>query len=508
MAQQDGSTTTTRGQPVPQTEDLEDDEVNLVNLDIINSGEIVTRNAALARDVINNSNVMDNTAADFLPQQYIPPQHWHDRPAPDRRVQQSQSQAVDVQRNSIQNPLRTPTLPLQNLHNHVDPKINFRAQNSQDNEFPQRSDYNLFTQADFPPLPSRFQPVTQQNVEINNLPFKLHSFSGNPEQDAEVFLNNFKLVAGVLDWNFDKQPGIFHMCLQGTAKIWFQQLDIPTSTNIEKIFSAFLFKFKPLGPDWRREACFLSLRQMPQENSKQFANRVLEQGTKLGKSDRDLLTQFIRGLPTPNRIHTIAQDTDTFDGATRIATLFETAQTFGQDDSTVTLQQQGTSVKEQNFNIVDSRILCAYCRKDGHHISECHHRQYNNHRRQHPYSAQWNRTQHNPPQKGPTNRRTNKLRSVYYDILCYNCNGTGHIARDCHMGKIQKPNLQGTNYHRPNFKKQGHPFRQENYYKPCQYQQNRENVYQGYRQSTFQKRDLPDTHSDRCRQTYKNSHLN
>ena len=508
MAQQDGSTATTRGQPAPQTEDHEDNEVNLVNQDIINSGDIVTSTAALDRDVINNSNVMDITAADFLPRQCRPPQQQHDASTPDRRVQQSQSQAVDVQRNPIQNPLRTPTLPPKNLHNHVDPKINFRAQTSQDNEFPQTSDNNLFTPADFPPLPSRFQPVTQQNVEINNLPFKLDSFSGNPDQDAEDFLNNFKLAAGVLGWNFDKQPGIFHMCLQGTAKIWFQQLDTPTSTDIEKIFSAFLFKFKPLGPDWRREACFLSLRQLPQENTQQFANRVLEQGTKLGKSDRDLLTQFIRGLPTPNRIHTIAQDTDTFDGATRIATLFETAQTFGQDDSTVTLQQQGTSVKEQNINIIDSKLQCAFCRKDGHHISECHHRQYNNHRRQHPYSAQWNRTQHSPPQKGTTNRRTNKLRSVYYDILCFNCNGTGHIARDCHMGKIQKPNLQGTNYHRPNFKKQGHPFRQENYYKPCQYQQNRENVYQGYRQSTFQKRDLSDTHSDRCRQTYKNSHLN
>ena len=171
------------------------------------------------------------------------------------------------------------------------------------------------------------------------------------------------------------------MCLQGTAKIWFQQLDSPTSSNIENIFSAFLFKFKPLGPDWSREACFLSLRQMPQENSQQFANRVLEKGTKLEKSDKDLLTQFIRGLPTPNRIHTITKETETFDGTTRIATLFETAQIFGQDDSAVTLQQQGTSVKEQNFNIVDSRIQCAYCKKDGHHISECHHRQSSNHRR-------------------------------------------------------------------------------------------------------------------------------
>ena len=71
------------------------------------------------------------------------------------------------------------------------------------------------------------------------MPFKLDSFSGNPDQDAEEFLNNFKLTAAVLDWNFDKQPGIFHMCLQGTAKIWFQQLDTPTSTDIEKIFLLF-----------------------------------------------------------------------------------------------------------------------------------------------------------------------------------------------------------------------------------------------------------------------------
>ena len=75
MAQQDGSTATTRGQPAPQTEDLEDDEVNLFNLDINNSGEIVTSTATLDSDVINNSNVMDNTAADFLPQQYIPTRH-------------------------------------------------------------------------------------------------------------------------------------------------------------------------------------------------------------------------------------------------------------------------------------------------------------------------------------------------------------------------------------------------------------------------------------------------
>ena len=55
MAQQDGSTTTTQGQPVPQTGDLKDNEVILVNQDMINNGEIVTSTAALDRDVIDNS---------------------------------------------------------------------------------------------------------------------------------------------------------------------------------------------------------------------------------------------------------------------------------------------------------------------------------------------------------------------------------------------------------------------------------------------------------------------
>ena len=83
---------------------------------------------------------------------------------------------------------------------------------------------------------------------------------------------------------------------------------------------------------------------------------MFKKGTILEKSDQDLMTEFIRGLPTPNRFHILTQGTDTFNNATRIATLFETTQTFGQDDSAVTLQQQGTSVKEQNFNIVDSSV--------------------------------------------------------------------------------------------------------------------------------------------------------
>ena len=68
MAQPDGNTTTAPGQPGTQTGDLGENKVNLINQGMINNGENVTSTAALDRDVINNSNGMDNTAADFLPQ--------------------------------------------------------------------------------------------------------------------------------------------------------------------------------------------------------------------------------------------------------------------------------------------------------------------------------------------------------------------------------------------------------------------------------------------------------
>ena len=122
--------------PLPQDkqvrslEALLDNEVVLVNQDMINNGENVTNNAARDNDVVNNSNDMDNATAVFPPLQNLPPRNREHRP--NRQVQQSQSPAVVVQHNSIQNPQRTQTLPTYNPHCQVDPQITFRKQNLQE----------------------------------------------------------------------------------------------------------------------------------------------------------------------------------------------------------------------------------------------------------------------------------------------------------------------------------------------------------------------------------------
>ena len=169
----------------------------------------------------------------------------------------------------------------------------------------------------------------------------------------------------------------------------------------------------------------------------------------------------------------------------------------GQDDGIVTLQKQETSKERQNLKIVDSRIQCASTiflsvitespATAGDNIPTVHTgtKYSKDHGRKYP----------------PKDKKTNKPRSVYSDILCYNCNGKGHIACDCCRGQMQKPNVQGSNYHRQNFKNQGYQS-QQNSSQNHQNEPRRENDYQGYKQSTLKIRGPSNIHKDRYRQNH------
>ena len=266
-----------------------------------------------------------------------------------------------------------------------------------------------------------------------------------------------------------------------------------TLGQILTIFCALLLRFKPLGLDWTREASFQSLRQMPQERAQQFANRVLEKSTKIGKSDKDLMNQFVRGPSNECRTHSIALGPNSFAQAAQTASLLESAKTFGQDDSAAVLQKQETNTPNQDTRTlkqVNSKLKCAYWRREGHHISECHTRESNNRWRQQSNNTQWAEQPQQRPQQGGHNRQPNNLRSVNSDIVCYSCNGRGHFARDCRRLQNQRPNYQSNNNYKPNFQKQGYQ-RQYIFQNPPQNRPPRINNYQGYHQTNFQPRGPP-----------------
>ena len=106
-------------------------------------------------------------------------------------------------------------------------------------------------------------------------------------------LKNFLTISNL---QLISSAGILH----GTAAIWFEQLDSSTSSNNEKIFHALLLRFKPLALDWTREASFLSIRQMPQENPKSLPTECWKRVQK-GKSDKDFMN--LDTHPSANAAH-------------------------------------------------------------------------------------------------------------------------------------------------------------------------------------------------------------
>ena len=322
-----------------------------------------------------------------------------------------------------------------------------------------------FSARDAPPPVTRYPYAESKapQIKLESLPFKIQSFSGAIDQDPEEFLTNFKLSAEVLSWTTTKLPSIFCMCLTGAARVWYDRQSDNVRHNIFALYKAFLAQYKTEGLDWSKEAVFTSLKQLPQEPARTFADRIIEKGAKLHKTNKEMLQQFIRGLEPKCRHHTVATGPATFEQAYKTAMLFESARMITEED-TPKVAPLNRSVRPtgspNNQAPVHNRHpnappSCAYCKRVGHSIQDCRTRQFNN-GRQGTQRAWQPQTRDQPPARGSFNNRgwrgpgngqfrngqtqqqtdnTRSGRAQYShtsaEVKCYNCNKIGHFARDC-----------------------------------------------------------------------------
>ena len=128
-------------------------------------------------------------------------------------------------------------------------------------------------------------------------------------------MKDFRLAATISSWPRDLWPTAFQLCLKGAARTWFERLSPVILQDPDHIFTEFLRKYRPSGIDWAAESLFLNSIQAPYETVKQFANRTTEMGGRAGKSERDILHQFIKGLSPPCRTHTLTQGPTTLEEA-------------------------------------------------------------------------------------------------------------------------------------------------------------------------------------------------
>ena len=146
-------------------------------------------------------------------------------------------------------------------------------------------------------------------------------------------MKDFRLAATISSWPRELWSTAFQLCLKGAARTWFERLSPIILQDPDHIFTEFLRKYRPSGIDWAAESLFSNSIQVPYETVKQFANRTTELGGRAGKSERDILHQFIKGLSPPCRTHTVTQGPTTLEEAINKATLYESAMKFSHPSS-------------------------------------------------------------------------------------------------------------------------------------------------------------------------------
>ena len=220
-----------------------------------------------------------------------------------------------------------------------------------------------------PPLSFHTNSPPQSRIPLDSLPFKLSQFSGDPQENPSRFVKDFRLAATISSWPRELWSTAFQLCLKGAARTWFERLSHIILQDPDHIFAEFLRKYRPSGIDWAAESLFSNSIQAPYETVKQFANRTTELGGRAGKSERDILHQFIKGLSPPCTTHTLTQGPTTLEEAINKATLYESAMKFSQPSSLQHMTEgQGDRPKASQGH---KRLWCSFCGKQGHLLKNC-----------------------------------------------------------------------------------------------------------------------------------------
>ena len=150
-------------------------------------------------------------------------------------------------------------------------------------------------------------------------------FHGFDEEDGREFLRNFEDFCSLEEVgpNQDaKKLNLFKLLMKGVASIWVTQLPddaYQTYDDLKRLFTVRYIDPFISGSRLSEEARLRSRRLKKSETIHALYTDLVLRGSKLGKTDRDLLTYFIDAVPTEYKTMIIAADPDTLEKAVKIA---------------------------------------------------------------------------------------------------------------------------------------------------------------------------------------------
>lgn len=143
--------------------------------------------------------------------------------------------------------------------------------------------------------------VTNLSSNVTHYVRMMTHFSGLMAESATDFLNEFEahLILNNIDACSPKSAAAFQLQLKGPALTWFRTLSAQDRPNYNAIRPQFLKEYNDVNSPAlvAEEAIFGSLSLQPTQEIEEFHSVVLRKGSRLQKSERDMLHRFIEGLP-------------------------------------------------------------------------------------------------------------------------------------------------------------------------------------------------------------------
>ena len=184
-----------------------------------------------------------------------------------------------------------------------------------------------------------------------------YTYSGNPDDDLDLFFERFESHAKLRDFASDKIVLALMTKIDGHAKIFLDSVADSDKNSVKKVYDLLKENFEGQAWHWNVESKLLSRKQIASESLDSYASDILHWCRQINKPDTEQMSIFVRGLLPSLRAFVFSKQPKTFREALDAARLgLSVQQTANCDLITSSTELTKTTPKESVNDINDSTL--------------------------------------------------------------------------------------------------------------------------------------------------------
>ena len=255
-------------------------------------------------------------------------------------------------------------------------------------------------------------------------------FYGSAAEDAGDFLARFELYSELNNLAADKKLLTFFLLCRGLAKVWLDGLADADKQTYQALRARFREKFVDNQQRWLKTQELDARVQSDGESAETYISDVLLKGSRLHLTPRELRQCLIRGLKPELKSYVISHNPETLEQVIERINLGEAVGKISHKKESVNSLDSDrlAAVLTAAVNQIDSKLDAWKRERDGTGTTAIRGANYQSGR---PQPVQEDRGQHMTGSYKPTG------------VVCWNCQRTGHMARDCRIPQPGRMNNNG-----------------------------------------------------------------